>query len=463
MKSINHAVVCILCAFSLTGKIMAANNCQLSVRDKAHSTITGNAVSKTRMIVMTDIGGSDPDDTQSMVHLLVSLDQVDLEGIISQHAWVPYGTGAVDTIQKLIKGYETVLPHLQKHSAGFPAADYLRSIVKVGQPVAAMAGVGDGRDSEGSEWIIKTVDKEDIRPVWIAAWSGLSTLAQALWKVQQTRSKEQVDAFVSRIRVYDVLGQDDAGAWITKQFPHLTYIRNKEIYGWPPSDEWTREYVQNVGPLGSFYPNRIWATEGDSPSFMYCLDNGLNCPEHPEYGGWGGRFDTVRVANIRGMDWVKKNGLDESQYDPYLMIPSAGEGSGAIKKWQTAIYNDFAARMLWTVTDDYSQANHHPRIVIDGDSTCNVINRQAASGSILTLNAHQSFDPDGNKVSFNWIFYEEPSSFKGTLPLDTREEGICKVTIPDTATGKTIHIILELTDCGSPALTTYRRFVISAH
>ena len=119
-----------------------------------------------RMIVTTDIGGSDPDDVQSLVHLLVSLDRVELEGIISQHAWVPYGTGATDIINKLISGYEAVLPNLRKHSAEFPSADYLRSTVKVGQPEAAMAGVGDGKDSDGAEWIIKTVDKDDERPVY---------------------------------------------------------------------------------------------------------------------------------------------------------------------------------------------------------------------------------------------------------------------------------------------------------
>ena len=172
--------------------------------------------SQTRMIAMSDIGGSDPDDTQSLVHLLVSLDQVELEGFISQHAWVPYGKGAMSLIHKIIDGYETVLPNLLVHHKNFPSAEYLRSVVKQGQTEAAMHGVGEGKDSEGSEWIITTVDKKDPRPVWITAWSGLNTLAQALWKVSQTRTKEQVDEFVRKIRVYDVLGQDDAGAWITK-------------------------------------------------------------------------------------------------------------------------------------------------------------------------------------------------------------------------------------------------------
>jgi hypothetical protein len=41
---------------------------------------------QTRMIVMSDIGGSAPDDTQSLVHLFVSLDQVELEDFISEHS-----------------------------------------------------------------------------------------------------------------------------------------------------------------------------------------------------------------------------------------------------------------------------------------------------------------------------------------------------------------------------------------
>lgn len=205
--------------------------------------LCSSLLAQTRMIVMSDIGGSDPDDTQSMVHLLVSLDRVELEGIVSQHAWVPYGNGAVTLINQVIDAYEEVYPNLQVHSKKFPTASYLRSVVKVGQAEAAMHGVGDGKDSEGSEWIIKTIDKDDDRPVWITAWSGLNTLAQALWKVSHTRTAEQVERFVSKVRVYDVLGQDDAGAWIVKNYPNLIYIRNTEIYGWPPSDEWVRKNV----------------------------------------------------------------------------------------------------------------------------------------------------------------------------------------------------------------------------
>lgn len=117
--------------------------------------------------------------------------------------------------------------------------------------------------------------------------------------------------FVSKLRIYDVLGQCDAGAWIARTFPDIVYLRNTAVYGWAPSDSWVDDNVQKYGPLGAAYPDRMWATEGDSPAFMYLVDNGLNVPSEPEYGGWGGRFGTEKVAGVRGMDWVEKNNLDE--------------------------------------------------------------------------------------------------------------------------------------------------------
>ena len=107
----------------------------------------------------------------------------------------------------------------------------LRAIIKRGQPSSNMTGVGQGKDSPGSELIISVVDKKkDQRSVWLAAWGGMNTIAQALWKVKHTRSEKDLKKFTAKIRIYDVLGQDDAGAWIAKNFPEIVYIRNKEVY-----------------------------------------------------------------------------------------------------------------------------------------------------------------------------------------------------------------------------------------
>jgi len=419
-----------------------------------------NNSDKQRLIVCTDLGGTDPDDTQSMIHLLVCSNVIDIEGLISQQVWADYPEKTAKILE-VINWYQEVLPRLKKQAAGYPDASYLRSITKQGQAKSNMSGVGVGKDSPGSELIISAVDKKgDNRPVWIAGWGGLNTVAQALWKIKNTRSKKAVNAFVKKIRIYDVLGQDDAGAWIAKNFPEIMYIRNKKIYGWAPSDDWTKNNVQNRMPLGSHYPNRIWATEGDTPSFLYVYANGLNVPEHIDYGGWGGRFSTKKVSGIRGMDFIVKNGKDETQYDPYYMYGSSKEGIKAINKWKQQIFNDFAARMLWTTTNKYSAVNHQPVAIVDGDSSLKCIYKKAKAGNTLTFDASESKDPDGNQLDYKWFVYNEPSTYRGTVTIEKSSVSKCKVLVPSDASGKTIHLILEITDNGTPALTAYRRIVI---
>ncbi|QRX63518.1 DUF1593 domain-containing protein [Dysgonomonadaceae bacterium zrk40] len=417
---------------------------------------------KQRLIVTTDLGGTDPDDIQSMIHLLVCSDAIDIEGLVSSQVWVndPNKTAK---ILEVIDWYEEVLPRLKNHAVGFPDAGYLRSITMQGQPQSNMSGVGAGKDSPGSELIVSAVDrKDDSRPVWVAGWGGMNTVAQALWKVKHTRSEKEVSAFVKKIRIYDVLGQDDAGAWIAKNFPDIVYIRNKEIYGWAPSDDWTRNNVQDIAPLGNHYPDRIWATEGDTPSFLHVYANGLNVPEHVDFGGWGGRFSTKKVSGIRGMDFIVKSGKDETQYDPYLMYGSTKEGIAAINKWKQHIWNNFAARMLWTTTDDYYAVNHHPVAIVDGDNSLQCLYRSAKAGDVLTFDASGSKDPDGDQLDYNWFVYDEPSTYKGATSVVECAASKCKIVVPSDASGKTIHLILEITDKGFPALTVYRRIVINA-
>ena len=89
-----------------------------------------------------------------------------------------------------------------------------------------------------------------------------------------TRSPEDIERFVRKIRIYDVLGQDDAGAWIAKNYPGILYIRNKAVYGWTPSDTWVRENIQSHSPFGKCYPDKEWVFEGDSPSSFTYMPTG---------------------------------------------------------------------------------------------------------------------------------------------------------------------------------------------
>jgi hypothetical protein len=418
---------------------------------------------KPRIINTTDLG-ADPDDEQSMVRQLVCSNEFDIEGlIVSTGCWKKTQSNT-DMLEKIIEAYCKVYLNLSVHNDGYPTPEYLKSISVLGQTGYGMSDVGTGKESPGSEIIIASVDKDDPRPVWVMGWGGMNNVAQAIWKVRETRSPEELDKFLSKLRLIDILGQDDAGAWITKNFPKVFYIRATGVYGWQPPKNGTYQHddIQSHGPLGAVYPDTKWATEGDTPSFMHVYPNGLNDPEHVDQGGWGGRFSLEKVIGIRSMSEVAKIEADaEPKFDPYYMFGNTEEGAQAIKKWSNGYNNDFAARMDWSITNKYEDANHHPEPVFNGDKTRQVLELTTTVGSIIELSADGSSDPDHDSLLYSWFFYKDPGSYPGNIIIQNSSSATAKLEIPRDAVGKTIHIILEIHDDGSPNLYAYRRIIIN--
>jgi hypothetical protein len=85
----------------------------------------------------------------------------------------------------------------------------------------------------------------------------------------------------------------------------------------------------------------------------------------------------------------------------------------------------------------------------------------ATAGSIIELSANGSKDPDGDSVTYSWFFYDEPSSYVGSVTIQNNSFSSVKVEIPKNAKGKSIHIILEIHDNGIPNLYAYRRMIIN--
>jgi hypothetical protein len=424
---------------------------------------SGSGYTKPRIINTTDLG-ADPDDEQSMVRQLVCANEFDIEGlIVSTGCWKKTQSNT-DMLDRILEAYAEVYANLTVHAEGFPTPGYVESISVMGQIGYGMGDVGAGKDSPGSELIIASVDRDDPRPVWVMGWGGMNNIAQAIWKVRETRSPEELAKFLRKLRLFDILGQDDAGAWIAKNFPEVFYIRATGVYGWQPpkNGDYQRDDIQSHGPLGAVYPDTQWATEGDTPAFMHVYPNGLNDPEQIDQGGWGGRFSFDKVEGIRSMSEVAK--IDEhaeTKFDPYFMYGNTEEGAKAIKRWSKAYDNDFAARMDWSITNTYEDANHHPIAVLNGDRTRQVLHRKTTAGSIIELSAEGSTDPDGNALFYSWSFYEEPSSYKGSITIENDSSHAAQVVIPADAAGRNIHIILEIHDDGSPNLYAYRRMIVS--
>ncbi len=417
---------------------------------------------KPRIINTTDLG-ADPDDEQSMVRQLVCANEFELEGlIVSTGCWKKTQSNT-DMLDKIVDAYEQVYPNLTVHADGFPTPDHLKSISVMGQTGYGMGDVGTGKDSPGSDLIIASVDKDDPRPVWVMGWGGMNNVAQAIWKVRETRSKEELEKFLNKLRLFDILGQDDAGAWIAKNFPDVFYIRATKVYNWqPPKNGTYQKLIQSKGPLGAVYPDTKWATEGDTPAFMHVYPNGLNDPEQIDQGSWGGRFSFEKQEGIRSMSEVHKIQEDgETRFDPYFMHGNTEDGGTSIKMWEKGYNNDFAARMDWSITKKYEEANHHPIAVLNKDKSRNVLEIYAKAGEDVELSASGSNDPDNDEIKYSWIYYKAPGTYKEEVSIEINTSLQATLKVPEDAAGKTIHVILEIHDNGSPNLYAYRRLILN--
>jgi Protein of unknown function (DUF1593) len=478
-------------------------------------------VEKRRVVVMTDIA-NEPDDQMSMVRFLVYANQYDVEGLVATTSTWMRNKVRPDVIQTLIDAYTLVLPNLLRHQPGFPTGESLKSAIASGQPGFGMDAVGPDKMSAGAELIISAADKPDPRPLWVLAWGGANTLAQALLQVRATRTAEQVDALVSRLRVYSISDQDDAGPWIRREFPALHYIvmpstpdgdqyylatwtgiSGDRFYKNAPgadfttfTDAWVNANIRSKGPLGKLYPFPCCIHEGDTPAFLGLIDNGLASFVHPTYGGWGGRYVWRQFYGETRPTWTQGGdaypGRDNSK-DTVEGVDGRTYTSdqATIWRWRRAFQNDFAARLDWTIKE-LGQANHNPDVLVNGQKGKAPILIEATVGTPVTLDAAGTRDPDGHELTYRWFFYPEAGtgipgqpvvaiggtaaaavSGEGNIPsapAGGAPEPPARLTIENATSSRTsvnprvpgtAHVILIVEDAGTPSLTSYRRVIFN--
>jgi hypothetical protein len=444
------------------------------------------AQEKSRVFVLTDIS-NEPDDEESLVRFLVYANEFDVEGLVATTSTWLKTKPREDLIRRDIAAYSQVRTNLLQHAPGFPKADELLAVTRTGQPGYGMQFVGTGKSSAGSQLIIDAADKPDARPLWITIWSGANTLAQALSDVRATRSADELRKLAAKLRVYSISDQDDAGSWLRKEFPGLFYIVSpstqdgKEYWRatWTGisgdrhykngpghkfemvDNPWLEEHIiKNHGPLGALYPRLAYIMEGDTPSFLGLINNGLGWEISPAYGGWGGRYvfyqpsgETRRIwsNNSDSRDTVTADNGKTETSDP-----------ATIWRWREQYQNDFAARMNWCVTPDFTKANHNPIAALNGDLTKSVLTISATNGATIALTAEGTSDPDGNSVRATWWIYPEAGTVSGvTLTATAGLKTEVRVP-PIKKTGK-LHVILQVEDDGDPHLFAYRRAIIEVH
>jgi hypothetical protein len=115
-----------------------------------------------RVVVLTDIG-TDPDDEESLVRLLLYTNELEVEGLIATTSTWQREAVHPELIEERIHAYGAVLSNLREHAPGYPDEKALLDRIKSGPALYGLAGVGDRKDSPASELLIAAVERPDPR------------------------------------------------------------------------------------------------------------------------------------------------------------------------------------------------------------------------------------------------------------------------------------------------------------
>jgi hypothetical protein len=317
------------------GLVIGSSACSAASKGSGPAEPAGGALAgeRPRVIASTDIGGSDPDDFQSMVHLLLYADVLDIEGLISS----PPHKGRARHILEVLDAYEKDYPDLKRHSAEYPKPDALRKVTKQGA-IAAAPKAGFGRPTEGSRWIVERAHAKDKRPLWVLVWGSITDVSQAVHDDPGIKKK---------LRVYSI------GSWNTRNdraARDYLFRRHKDLW-WIEADTTFRgmyvggrqdgdlgnrsfvaRHVKGHGALGAlFVRKKADIKMGDSPSVLYLLRGD---PDDPTGEHWGGAFAAAGHGSAYWHDSPDK-----------ALAEGGRKGAKTVSKWRTAYLRDWQKRM----------------------------------------------------------------------------------------------------------------------
>jgi hypothetical protein len=421
-------------------------------------------------------------------------------------------------IDDAVEAYGNVYPNLKVHNTNYPAPAELKSKIRFGNIEFDGDISEDSPGSDLIRSLIMD-DKPGplFITAWGGQSTIARALRSIQEQYEFTTEWKAVKEKISRKVVLLPSGdQDDTyTAYIKPNWPDIEYrqFRDGPNYGYGAqlrasqedsiylTSSWMKENVTDRGPLGALY--RVWGDgkqmvkgdimdyfgmsgytneelrklgfvvwmpvqkkgswlgEGDNHTFMNMLGNGLRAFEAGSYGGWGGR----KVAGSGAMNFsflLSDSTLPETGGSTSITTMSTltdqqsmNPGESAYPDFFPQAQRDFAARLKWSVTAKYSDANHEPIVKVEGP-----LNVLASAGEKIRLNSKVS-DPDGDAVSVRWWQFRT-GSYPGKVVISDPGNEKTQILIPgDAEDGQTIHIILEATDNGIPLLTRYQRIIIT--
>ncbi|KAF9878041.1 cellulose-binding protein [Colletotrichum karsti] len=414
-----------------------------SIQCSADMTSTANALNgsssftKPRVFILSDIL-NEPDDSMSLVRLLVYSNVLDIRGLCATTSNFLRNATHPEEMERIVQAYGTVVGNLNRHVSEefqFSSSDKLLSLVTSGPKVYGIEALNTSL-SEGAQRLIDSLEESE-EPLHVSIWGGANTLAQALQHIHSESTSSHAASLRSRLRVYAISDQDTTGTWIQTQWPDIFYVSSMHGFTefgsatWlgmhfddngvanvtKTRDTWVTPNIR-VGALGAVYPKIEFGLEGDTPSFLWLIPNGLSDTEWPGLGSWGGRY--TRVVNLDGFNWYA-NAADA------VALPDGGQYSSVqatVWRWRDAYQDDFAARMQWTLDRNVSEVSHPPLLNVNGSSGPASLQFQLGVNQSIILDAGKTCDADHpedlSQLDFEWFAYPAPAGYNVAQPLSIR-------------------------------------------
>ncbi|KAI0969245.1 hypothetical protein F4678DRAFT_439841 [Xylaria arbuscula] len=389
---------------------------------------------KPRIFITSDIL-NEPDDSMSLVRYLLYSNEFETKGICATTSWWLKNATHVEEMRRIVEAYGDVVDNLNQHvhpTALYQSAEELSQLLTSGPTTYGLASLNEAI-SDGAQRIISSL-QESTEPLFITAWGGTNTLAQALYHMDNTMTSAEAWELRSRIRLYTISDQDNSGAWIRARYPDIFYVVSIHAFNEYPAATWpginvadcpcvANETVLNpwldrnirLGPLGSVYPQIEFGMEGDTPSFLWLVQNGLVYRDRIDWGTWGGRYGLAQAPDDDAGFSIAKHFVNAADSVTGADGKVWETSQASIWRWRSAYQDDFAARMQWTLTPDFTKVGHPPVLNVNGHQGPDPLFVKVETNQTYTFSANLTYDPDhptdNSKLTFLWGIYPDSTRF----------------------------------------------------
>ena len=484
-------------------------------------------MNKPRVLITTDM---ECDDMNSMIHLALHLDEIDPAGFVytaskyhfngdgvhtlgevtphyscsgelaysghigyphpdpeavSLKAYRPFEEGWIESLWQ--NEYAAVYHNLLKHSPDYPSPEYLLSITKTGN----IAFEGDVREeTEGSEFIVRTILDDDERTLYLLSWGGMNTIVRALMSIharfsgtpEWNKIRDKVYRKVCVLGVAEGIGQDNSWLDHGKQlFPELRMLRTEFVHAGFLAAKFTQPDAIHTFKAPWLKEN-IKFGHGPLMEKTILFADGTRIygePENRQYGlitvlDWG--FDNVPAYHFDPYDWIGEGdsttvvpvlphglrGLEDGRFgslagrlypDGQTLSKDAAE---PYNPFLPAFQSEWAARADWCVKE-YESCDHPPVVhVLTKDC-------QAAPGETIKISAEVK-DNDGRGLETEWSFYAPGCTLStGELPVITDAHSLnASFTVPaDARPSDCLIAVFACRTKGEKPITRYGEVMIT--